>query len=405
MSKPLSHAHRWARISIFNLFLIAVFGATMRYKIAFSFPFVDQRNILHAHSHFAFAGWVTHTLFVLMVTWLSSIRGPVVFSSYRRLINANLFTAYGMLVTFPFFGYGVIPIVLSTLNIFVSYAFAYRFWRDLNRLYEKKPIHKWLKVGLLLNVLSSVGPFTLAIMLATKNLNKELYLSSVYYFLHFQYNGWFLFTCMGLAIHKLLPSIDQKIENRIFLAFTLAFIPTYVLSVLWLRINFWLYLLVIIAAFSQIWAWTMLLRTYFRRAEIIFIPPLAKRLFLLYAIAFSLKLILQLGSTIPSLSHLAYGIRPIIIGYLHLVLLGVFSLFLIGYMISEQLLFISRTAKAGVILFAVAVIINELLLLVQGLADLNFTPLPFLNVLLFFAACLLLTGSFLISISSGKPQT
>ena len=49
------------------------------------------------------------------------------------------------------------------------------------------------------------------------------------------------------------------------------------------------------------------------------------------AIALSVKLLLQLVSTIPSLSNLAFGFRPIVIGYLHLVLLGVIGVTVYGY--------------------------------------------------------------------------
>jgi hypothetical protein len=38
----------------------------------------------------------------------------------------------------------------------------------------------------------------------------------------------------------------------------------------------------------------------------------------LSAIALSIKLLLQLGAVIPALSTWAFGLRPIVIGYLHL---------------------------------------------------------------------------------------
>ena len=46
-----------------------------------------------------------------------------------------------------------------------------------------------------------------------------------------------------------------------------------------------------------------------------------------------MKLSLQMVSVVPSLSTLTVGFRPIVIGYLHLVLLGVITIFLIGYFI------------------------------------------------------------------------
>ena len=68
--KKLNLNH-WIKISLFSLLVVALLGVLMRYKIAFELPFIAQKNIQHAHSHFAFAGWVTQLLMVLMVNYLS----------------------------------------------------------------------------------------------------------------------------------------------------------------------------------------------------------------------------------------------------------------------------------------------------------------------------------------------
>ncbi len=54
-----SSLRRWLQISFLNLLIVSLLGVTLRYKIAFSFPYLDQKHLLHGHSHFAFAGWVT----------------------------------------------------------------------------------------------------------------------------------------------------------------------------------------------------------------------------------------------------------------------------------------------------------------------------------------------------------
>src|SRR5688500_4235826 len=97
-----------------------------------------------------------------------------------------------------------------------------------------------------------------------------------------------------------------------------------------------------------------------------------KVLLLLSAIAFTIKLLLQSGSVHPELSQLSYGFRPIIIGYLHLVLLAVTSIFIIGYIVSFKLVPVTKMLIAGTSIFVVGVIINELLLMVQGVAGLTY---------------------------------
>jgi hypothetical protein len=66
-----SSRKKWLQFSLFNLFLVALLGLTLRYKIAFSLPFIDQQFLLHGHSHFAFAGWVTQALMTLLIGYLS----------------------------------------------------------------------------------------------------------------------------------------------------------------------------------------------------------------------------------------------------------------------------------------------------------------------------------------------
>jgi hypothetical protein len=130
--------------------------------------------------------------------------------------------------------------------------------------------------------------------------------------------------------------------------------------------------------------------------------PQGKTLLILSAIAFTIKLLLQSGSIHPALSQLSYGFRPIIIGYLHLVLLGVTSIFIIGYIISLKLIVINKLLIAGTIVFIAGIIINELLLMVQGVAAMSYTAIPYINEMLLGAAIILLSGTSVMIISRKK---
>lgn len=396
--------HRYFKIALFNLLLIAAIGVILRYKIAFSLPFIDQKNLLHGHSHFAFAGWITHALMLLLVAYLAKQKDESVFKRYRWVINANLFTAYGMLISFPLQGYGLFSIIFSTLSIFISYAFAIMYWRDLNSLQEKNVSHWWMKAALLFNALSSAGAFSLAYMMATKNVHQSWYLAAVYFFLHFQYNGWFLFACMGLGTDKLLKKAVPNMLKRIFWLFAAACIPSYFLSALWLSIPVWVYILVVIAAFSQLAGWIIAVQQIKNQLPFISltINSLSRWLLLLSSIALSIKLLLQLGSTIPSLSNIAFGFRPIVIGYLHLILLGVITFFLLGFMMAENYIKANRLTAGGIKIFTAGVIINELFLMIQGVAAMSYQPVPFINEALVFAACFIFTGIIILTISQQK---
>src|SRR6476660_7880415 len=94
---PAIRASFWIRISLFNLFIVAFLGCAMRYKIAYSLPWLPQKNVLNAHSHFAFAGWITQVLMALMVQYLARQNGQLNVRKYNWLLWANLLTALGML--------------------------------------------------------------------------------------------------------------------------------------------------------------------------------------------------------------------------------------------------------------------------------------------------------------------
>ena len=77
---------KWLVISFLNLMVVAILGVILRYKIAFYLPFIQQKHFLHSHSHFAFSGWLTQTLFVLLVHYLGLKKGESVITKYRWIL-------------------------------------------------------------------------------------------------------------------------------------------------------------------------------------------------------------------------------------------------------------------------------------------------------------------------------
>ena len=398
---------RWLKIALFNLCLVATIGCILRYKIVYPLPFLDQKNLLHAHSHFAFTGWITQALMALMVATLTRAYGEDIFKKYRWILYANLITAYGMLFTFPVEGYGVFSISFSTLSIFANYIFAIRFWIDMNRMKQKNTGHYWFRAALLFNVLSSLGAFGLAWMMATRNIHLQQYLGAIYFYLHFQYNGWFFFAGMGLLTTQVfVPVVKERVLKGIFWLFALACIPAFFLSAFWMSIPVIVFIVVIIAAFMQLVGWVWMLGLIKQQQAYIktLFPKPARRILMLSAIALCIKLLLQLGSTIPSLSNLAFGFRPIVIGYLHLVLLGVITLFLLGYMTGCAFLFSNKSLSWGVTIFAAGIIINEVFLMIQGAGGMGYITIPYLNESLLVAACIMMTGILTITLSQFKKR-
>jgi hypothetical protein len=381
----------WLKFSIVNLFLVALLGMLMRYKIGFDFPFLVQKHLLHSHSHFAFAGWISHTLMVLMVYYLKTKTTKVTLPKYSWLIIANLICSYGMLVFFIIQGYAFWSILFSTLSIFVSYFFAYYFIKDLKHIKGETSVN-WYKGALFFYVISSFGTFFLAYTVASKDFMFNPYLASIYYYLHFQYNGWFLFACIGLLADSLkLNKAENKVFNKSYYWLFVSTLITYVLSVLWLKIPTWLYVITIAFSVIQFVIWVNILLLISRKkGEILNRQPVFLQYFLKFAgLCLTLKFTFQLLSVIPSLSQFVFGVRSIIIAYLHLILLAVISLFLLYYIYANKFLAMSKSIKTGLILFAVGIFLNEFILAIQGMSAFGYILIPKINTFLFGAALVL----------------
>ena len=398
----------WLKLSIVNLLLVAVLGVLMRYKIGFEFPYFNQKSLQHAHSHFAFAGWVTHTIMTLMIFVLYKYaKFSISPKPYLLLLFVNLICSYGMFFSFIYQGYGSISITFSTLTIFISYLFTYFFIRDLKKTSIEQSTQLWFKGALFFNVISSIGTFYLAYMMATKNVIQNHYLSSIYYYLHFQYNGWFLFACLGfLYLFLELKDTENKNYKRIFYWFFISCIPTFFLSILWAKLPVWIFVLTVIATLLQTFAWfklVLLLKTQVIKA-LKNVHPILKMIFICIFIAMSLKIIFQLLSTIPSLSQLAFGFRPIVIAYLHLVLLALISLFLLFYIYANNLLPYNRIVLYGLEVVLIGVLLNEIVLAIQGTAALSYTRVPFVNEGLFLISLFIFLGTLILCFSLKKRQ-
>jgi hypothetical protein len=392
----------WQKIALLNLFVVSILGVTLRYKIAFSLPFIEQKFLLHAHSHFAFAGWISQVLMAFMVKYLYDKDVHIRMQKYQWLLWGNILSAYGMLLSFPFEGYGAVSIFFSTVNIFINYAFAFFAWRDLNALKTRSVSRHWLKASLAFNAISSLGAFSLAFMMANKIAETNFYLAAIYFFLHFQYNGWFFFACMGLTLvymeyKNFAPAL--RTSKLVFWLFFIAAIPAYLLSVLWLPIPQWLYVIVAVAAAMQCVGFVLLVKQVIgNRSTFDGAGKPCKILWMLAMLALGIKLSLQLISVVPSLGTLTVGFRPIVVGYLHLVLLGVITIFLIGYFITVNAIH-NKAFFKGVTVFVSGIIVNEILLMIQGVSGLTYTNVPFINEMLFIAALIMFGGLLVLNAS------
>lgn len=171
--------------------------------------------------------------------------------------------------------------------------------------------------------------------------------------------------------------------------------------------NLVVYLIIVLSAILQVIALYLLVKEIKRNIPHVKSTSLkiGSNLFALSLVAFTIKIVLQLLSTIPALNQLAYGFRPIVIGYLHLVLLGFITLFILAYATGIHVIQYNSRMVNGAIIFASGIIINEILLLFQGTAAMELISIPFNNEMLLGAAFILFSGAFLLFVSQKNVKT
>ena len=408
MDYPAFNTKRWVEIALINFCVVALAGVTMRYKINFALPLINQKYMLHGHSNFAFVGWVALALMILMVRYLIRNNVQTNYVKYNWVLTAEVIASYAMFISFIIEGYAFWSITFSTITIFISYFFIFFYWRDINKAGDGGFSHSWLKAALALWAFSSLGAFMLAYLMANHILIQDLYFASVYFFMHFQYNGWFLFACFGIFfsyMHRLGLFRIAFLSKRLFIIMAITVVPTYFLSILWLRLPLTLHWIANISGILQLVVLFYFLKIILaiKNNKNIKFSWSTRWLWRLASLAFVLKIILQMLSTLPFLSQFAFGFRPVVIGYIHLSFVGIISFFILGYINEFIHRFRGNVSGIGAVIFVIGFIVQEIVLMLQGLEAMDVEPIKSANIILFYCAILMAAG--LIWITTGIIRT
>lgn len=352
------------RTVLFNFLLVAIIGLSLRWITLSPVLGVNYRHLVHTHSHMAFLGWVFGALFVAITTYyLPDSKGTF----YRKVFWGLQLAVFGMLFTFPFQGYAVGSIIFSTLHTALAYFFIVRFWTN-SKLVSNDPGLKYIRTGLVFFVLSTIGPFILGYVSSKGLQGSDLYDLSLYFYLHFQYNGWFSFAVYGLFISWLYQAglADPKFtEKHFFWLMTITLIPQYSLSTLWADPPSWVYVVGVLSSLVQAIAVILFFRSLLSiTGWTIKMVWWTKLLWGVSAFSFIMKIVLQLISSFPFGVELVLSNHHLIIAYLHLVFLGFISSFILGWFIQNGWLRSDlRLVQLGVVLFLLGFISTELILL------------------------------------------
>ncbi|MGE3727147.1 MAG: hypothetical protein AB7I41_16435 [Candidatus Sericytochromatia bacterium] len=395
---------------------VQVLGLLLRWQFVQVLPGFNYKFFLHAHSHVALLGWVHASLMVaLMRAFLPA--GQAQAKRWHGLFWAAQVLVLGMLFSFPVQGYAAVSITFSTLFLFVSYAQAGHLLRATQD--DTSLSRRLLWACLWLMMLSSLGPWSLGPIMALKLNQSPVYFLAIYFYLHFQYNGWFVFALLALLLRWLeARGIDTAgpLPRRAVWLLLGSSLPAYALSALWTQPPLWVWVVAGAAALAQLgalalfWRWGWVLRQ--TGSQVFSSIPILPEVKLLLALAwgcFNLKLLLQALTAWPFFAQLAYQQRSLVIFYLHLVLLGVVTCALLAYLWQERGLQFNRSTRGGLGLFLLGFALSETLILLQGLAAWwglgAFVSLP---LPIFLSSLLILAGWLLIALGQwpivpGKP--
>ncbi|MGC1244136.1 MAG: hypothetical protein WA874_21275 [Chryseosolibacter sp.] len=374
--------------------LAAAIGLFLRWQFISPTPGIRYTFFLHAHSHVMFLGWIFNVLFLAYVDHHLAGKKPKLFRNFFILLQVLV---VAMMISFPIQGYGLYSIIFSTVHTLAVIVFIILFFR-LTRGPQSTSL--WFaRISLLFFFVSTAGPFSLGYLMANGLGNSVWYNFSIYYYLHFQYNGFFLFGIFSLYF-QLLERRQLPFDPAAALSFgkwmAAACVPAYVLSILYAAPGLFFNVTGAIAAVIQLAALGRLISEVWRTRKILRADfhPLACGLFGIVLASLILKSLLQTASAHPQLATMAYALRPVVIAYLHLVLLGVITLFLLAWYVEMKFVKL-QPARTAIIIILAGFIGSEICLVLMPwwstVAGTSVSP----SLAVFSVSVLLLLGSCL----------
>ncbi|WP_438426472.1 hypothetical protein [Aquimarina macrocephali] len=383
---------RNALMSLAFFLLAAALGVFLRFLYVFDIS-VDYRYIVHAHSHIALLGWVYIGLTTLLYKlYLGKCN---VDKRYRIIFWFTQFTLLGMLFCFPFQGYALFSITFSTLFLFASYWFTWFFIKNIPEKFKNAKSYKCIKIALWYMVISSIGPWALGAIMSTLGTDSIWYRLAIYFYLHFQYNGWMILALFGLLIF-ILEHQEVRISNRDFSNFSrtinLGIILSFFLSVLWTRPASIYYILGGVGGLLQFIAFLIFIRLLIKSRTVLnnIFSGFQKKLLKTIGILILIKFLLQLISAFPYFANLATTIVDFTIGYLHWTFLGVVSISLFLFFEYFKLI---KIPKKGYYIYLLGFALTEVLIFYKGAVIwLDFTFFEHYFITLSIASVVVLIG-------------
>lgn len=353
--------------------------------------FFNIRHVTHSHSHIGLLGWIYTILSSLICQYFlrETDRKP-----YFILFLCTQFCILGMLFSFPFGGYFLYSIIFSSLFIICTYWFSIFFLKRSKKynfirfsisksvdVENDKPLSlKFVHWGIYFLILSSIGIWLLPVAIVKAGKGSDWYNSALYFFLHFQYNGWFLAVLFGLLVgeieHKSLLN-SKRLKGALY-NFVIGTIGSVTLSWVGFFNEPILYIIGNISGFLLLASIFELYRAYMQLEK----PAFLMQMFLLLCM---LKTIFMFLGSFPWIAEVVLPNREFVISYLHFTFLGVIGFGVLHFL--EKNLHI-HFPYWSLSLYTTAFVGSEILITYKGIAILCelFVPNNYYLLLVVFSS-------------------
>lgn len=353
--------------------------------------FFNIRHVTHSHSHIGLLGWIYTILSSLICQYFlrETDRKP-----YFILFLCTQFCILGMLFSFPFGGYFLYSIIFSSLFIICTYCFSifflkrskkYNFIRfsiskSVDTEHDKPLSLRFVHWGIYFLILSSIGIWLLPVAIVKAGKGSDWYNSALYFFLHFQYNGWFLAVLFGLLVGEIEHNslLNSKRLKGALYNFVIGTIGSVTLSWVGFFNEPILYIIGNISGFLLLASIFELYRAYMQLEK----PAFLMQMFLLLCM---LKTIFMFLGSFPWIAEVVLPNREFVISYLHFTFLGVIGFGVLHFL--EKNLHI-HFPYWSLSLYTTAFVGSEILIAYKGIAILCelFVPDNYYLLLVVFSA-------------------
>jgi len=319
-----------------------------------------------------------------------------------------------MIFSFSLQGYKAFSIVLLTTFLLTSYVYCYTFLNDIKAINKMVIEIKFIKTAIYFYILSSIGIWLVAPIIIHYGKN-YIFHNTIYFYLHFLYNGFFVFALFGLLFRILKNQgvqFSKYALSKFYLVTLIACIPAYALSLTWHSKNIVIIIVGFVAAFIQLISLKYLYQIVKDILNSKVNIGIGAILFKIAMISYFMKIIAQFISAFPVIMNKVTVLKMyFVIGYIHLFTLGFLSLLLIYLANKSGMVFLNkRFSKFSIILIVIGILCTEIWMFFYGVLSLLkvsfklsfdagillFTIPLFFGVLLLFIAYTNLTSKYRI---------